>query len=116
MIKCIAIDDDPLFLKMIQVYFREMKSARLMETFTNPVEGIMAVVKAKPDVLLLDYEMPYLDGIEALETMDRPPKVIVISGHQKSPVFENVKISKFIPKMEVQSAEILEKAIVEITQ
>ena len=113
MIKCIAIDDDPLFLKMLQVFFREMKSASLLETFSNPVEGIMATVKIKPDVLLLDYEMPYLDGIEALETIDNPPKVIVISGHHKSPVFDNIKVTKFIPKMDVHSAVFLEKEILD---
>jgi len=116
MIKCVAIDDDPLFLKMIEVMFKDMKSARLIGTFPNPVEGMMSVVKNKPDVLLLDLEMPYLDGIEALETLDRPPKVIVISGHLSyaDGKDQHVTIAKYLSKSDVQSSEVLERAIQEV--
>lgn len=115
MIKCLAIDDDELFLKMLSIFFKDMKSARLMETYNNPVEGIMATVKAKPDVLLLDLEMPYLDGLEALETLDKPPKVIVISGHLAL-TRQDLKISKFITKSDIYSSDVLEKAIIEVMQ
>lgn len=114
-IRCVAIDDDSLFLKMLGVLFQDIPSAVLVETFTNSVEGIMAVVKLKPDVILLDVEMPYLNGIEALETLDRRPKVIVISGHIKSPEDLGIPVDKFISKTQLQSAEVLKSALVEVT-
>ncbi|VXD16504.1 LytTR family DNA-binding domain-containing protein [Marinoscillum sp. 108] len=114
MIKCLAIDDDPLFLKMLMVLFNDIKSAELIATYNNPVEGMMATVKSKPDVLLLDLEMPYLDGFEALETLDVPPKVIVISGHLNEPRNTVIPISRYISKSEVQSAVMLEAAIKEV--
>lgn len=114
MIRCLAIDDDALFLKLLKVLFQEIKSAELISSYSNSVEGIMACVKQRPDVLLLDLEMPYLDGMEALETLDNPPKVIVISGHLDGMKAVNIPIDKFISKTDVKSAEILEQAINEV--
>ncbi len=114
MIRCLAIDDDALFLKLLKVYFEEMESAELISTFSNSIEGVMACVKEHPDILLLDLEMPYLDGMEALETLDNPPKVIVISGHLDGREAVNIPIDKFLSKSEVKSAKILEQVINEV--
>ncbi len=114
MIKCLAIDDDALFLKLLKVFFEDMKSAELISTYSNPVEGIMACVKEQPDVLLLDLEMPYLDGMEALETLDSPPKVIVISGHLEGMKAVQIPIDKFLSKSDIKSAAVLEQAINEV--
>ncbi|MEQ9307540.1 MAG: response regulator [Marinoscillum sp.] len=114
MIKCLAIDDDALFLKLLKVFFEDMESAELISTYSNSVEGVMACVKQKPDVLLLDLEMPYLDGFETLATLDNPPKVIVISGHLNGVKDIDFPIDKFISKSEVKASEDLEKAIMEV--
>lgn len=110
MVSCIAIDDDPLFLKMITTYFHDIRSAKLIGTYTNPVEGMLAVVKLKPEVVLLDLDMPYLDGMEALETLDKIPKIIVISG-VSTPEVGSLDISKFLTKPQLTSPGVLEEAI-----
>lgn len=111
MITCIAIDDDPLFLQLITSYFDEYKNAELVNTYSNPVNGIMQVVKKKPDVLLIDLEMPYLDGFETLDTLDKKPKIIMISAHVNQPTKEKkLKIDRYIRKVSL-TKEILEKAI-----
>lgn len=115
MITCLAIDDDPLFLKLLQTYFHEMKNMQLLGTHHNPVEGVMAVVKEKPDVLLLDIEMPYLNGLEMIETLDRRPKIIVISGHLDTPDLPGIGIDKYVSKNNLKNAAILEEIINEVT-
>lgn len=113
MTRCIAIDDDPLFLKLLSSYFSDFKSAELLNTYTNPVEGIMAVVKQKPDVLLLDMDMPYLDGLEALETLDKHPRVIVISGNTRLDP-SSFNVDTFISKSNLTSGELLERSIQDV--
>ncbi|WP_421763985.1 LytR/AlgR family response regulator transcription factor [Ekhidna sp.] len=111
MITCIAIDDDPLFLQSLKAYFWEYEDMDLIGTYQNPVDGIMKVVKDKPDVLLLDLEMPYLDGFEALDTLDRKPKIIMISAHSNQPEkSQQIKIDKYIRKIQLNK-EFLRKAI-----
>lgn len=114
MITCIAIDDDPLFLQMISSYFDEYENMELISTHPNPVNGIMQVVKKKPDVLLIDLEMPYLDGFESLDTLDKKPKIVMISAHVNQPTKEKkLKIDKYIRKVSL-TKELLEKSIIEL--
>lgn len=110
---CIAIDDDPLFLKMLQVLISEIPELELLASYSNPIDGIMAAVKQKPNVLLIDYEMPYLDGFEALDTMDNLPKIIMISGYLEAYEVEDteLEISGFISKSDLRSPEVLREKV-----
>lgn len=111
MITCIAIDDDPLFLQLIRSYISEMHNVELLAAYENPIEGIMQVVKRKPDILLIDLDMPYLDGFEALDTLDKKPKVIMISAHVDQPTkIKQLAIDKYLRKVNFNK-DILEKAI-----
>ncbi len=115
MITCIAIDDDPLFLQLISAYFKEYDDMELISTHPNPVNGIMQVVKKKPDVLLIDLEMPYLDGFETLDTLDKKPKIVMISAHVNQPTREKkLKIDKYIRKVSLNK-ELLRKTILDVT-
>lgn len=112
MISCIAIDDDPLFLTLLKSYFSEYSHLELIGSYLNPVDGIMEVVRQKPDVLLIDKEMPYLDGMETLSTLDQTPKVIMISAHVDQPRnLSELKIDKYIRKMSIVDANYLRLAI-----
>ena len=116
MITCIAIDDDPLFLQLMSSYFDEFEDMELISKHENPVNGIMQVVKKKPDVVLIDLEMPYLDGFESLDTLDKKPKIIMISAHVNQPTKEKkMKIDKYIRKVSL-TKEILQKAIYEVVR
>ncbi len=114
MYNCIAIDDDQLFLRMIETYFEEMDSAKLMASYDNPVKGALGIVQLKPDVVLLDYDMPYIDGFEMLGMLRTRPKVIVISGYLKSPDLDKIPGDKFLPKNGLKDAKQLEIAINEV--
>jgi len=115
MITCLAIDDDPLFLQLLESFISEIKDVELLASYENPVDGIMQVVKQKPDVLLIDIDMPYLDGWETLDSLDKKPKVIMISAHVDQPTKDkHVNIDKYLRKIHFDK-EILEKAIRQVT-
>jgi len=114
MITCIAIDDDPLFLQTIETYLSEFDDIHLLGTYKNPVNGIMQVVKQKPDVLLLDLDMPYLDGFETLDTLEKRPKTIMISAHVNQPIKKQIlKIDKYLRKVAFNQA-LLRDAILNV--
>ncbi|MEQ9290306.1 MAG: response regulator [Cyclobacteriaceae bacterium] len=98
-IKCVAIDDDPLFLDILKFYCRKLDYVDLLATYENPIEGAVGVVKLKPDLLFLDIEMPYLNGFETVSALDLKPKIIVISSHTEYDLdLLKFDVAKFVTK------------------
>lgn len=62
MIKCIAIDDEPIALSIIQEYCKRYGNVDL-ETFTSPIAGMERVRSAHPDIVFLDIEMNSHNGV-----------------------------------------------------
>lgn len=63
LIKCVAIDDEPLALEVIDKFCRRMGGIEL-ETFTNPTLGLEAVLQSRPDIVFLDIEMEETSGLD----------------------------------------------------
>ena len=59
--KILIIDDDTELLRMLKKYF-EIKKYEII-TAENGLEGLNKI-KLKPDIILLDVNMPDIDGIE----------------------------------------------------
>lgn len=62
MLKCIAIDDEPIALSIIQEYCRRFGDVEL-ETYTSPVIGMERVRSIHPDIVFLDIEMNSHNGV-----------------------------------------------------
>ena len=63
MIKCIAIDDEPIALNIISRYC-ERRGGLTLETYSSPRLGMQRVREWLPDIVLLDIEMNGTSGIE----------------------------------------------------
>lgn len=75
MIKCVAIDDEPIALSIIQEYCRRFGDIEL-QCFTSPVEGIECIKNTHPDIVFLDIEMNSHNGVELAKGM--PPETCII--------------------------------------
>ncbi len=80
-IRCIAVDDEPLSLRIIEKYVAELPQVELVATCTNAFEAMEALRREAPDLLLLDINMPKLSGISLLKSLDRPPLVIFTTAY-----------------------------------
>lgn len=63
MIKCLAIDDEPIALSIIQRYC-ERRGGVELETYSAPLRGIQRIHEWLPDIVFLDIEMNGTSGIE----------------------------------------------------
>lgn len=63
MITCVAIDDEPIALRIISEYCRRYGDMEL-KCFTSPVAGMEAIRSMEPDVVFLDIQMNSHIGIE----------------------------------------------------
>ncbi|MDE6137181.1 MAG: LytTR family DNA-binding domain-containing protein [Muribaculaceae bacterium] len=75
MIKCVAIDDEPIALSIIREYCKRYGNTEL-RCFTSPVEGMECVAATHPDIVFLDIEMNSHNGVELARSL--PPGTCLI--------------------------------------
>ena len=78
--KCIIIDDEPLALEIITDYCNKMDFMEVVGTFTNPLEAITEIRERKIDLIFCDIEMPQINAIELINTLDQRPQFIFTTG------------------------------------
>lgn len=80
--RVIAIDDEPLALRRLEWCLRGAPGFDLIGKATDPHRGLELVRSLAPDILLLDIEMPELDGFELIEALaDGPvPEVVFVTA------------------------------------
>jgi two-component system, LytTR family, response regulator len=76
MIRAVAIDDEPLSLKVLEEHSSKVNFLHLQGVFTNPLEGIEYVKKEKIPALFLDINMQDISGLEIVELL--PPQTYII--------------------------------------
>lgn len=62
MIKCVAIDDEPIALSIIQEYCKKYGDVEL-RCFSSPVAGMEYIRETRPDIVFLDIEMNSHNGL-----------------------------------------------------
>jgi DNA-binding LytR/AlgR family response regulator len=83
MIKAIAIDDEPLALKVIEHFCREVDFIELEKIFTKPNEALNHLQKFPVDLLFLDINMPSLNGIELYKALQQNTMVIFTTAYSE---------------------------------
>jgi chemotaxis family two-component system response regulator PixG len=79
-----CIDDSPTVLNAINSFLDDKSFSVLM--INNPVKALMQIVRSKPDLILLDVEMPNLDGYELCSLLRRhsffkETPIIMVTGN-----------------------------------
>jgi two-component system LytT family response regulator len=81
MIRTVIVDDEPLAREILREYLLADEECELVAECANGFEAVKAVAEHDPDLLLLDIQMPKLDGFEVLELLDRSPVVVFVTAH-----------------------------------
>ena len=76
MINAIAIDDEPLALKVIQSLCEKSENVNLLKTFTQPNEALKYLRKYPVDLIFCDIQMPSMTGINLVKALDQKTLVI----------------------------------------
>jgi len=68
-IKVLHIDDEPDFLVLTKAFFERENADFSIDTATSAEEGFELLKSGKYDVVVADYQMPVMDGLELLKTL-----------------------------------------------
>ncbi|HEV7922930.1 MAG TPA: response regulator [Thermoanaerobaculia bacterium] len=83
MIRTIIVDDEPPARALLREYLAADDEIELVAECANGFEAVKAVAEHDPDLLLLDIQMPKLDGFEVLELVDGSPVVVFVTAHDE---------------------------------
>lgn len=84
MIRVLLVDDQNLVQQGIKVLLEQDPTIKVVGTVKDGRSAVMAIEKLSPDVVLLDIEMPGMDGITATKYITRlapQTRVIILSSH-----------------------------------
>jgi two-component system LytT family response regulator len=74
------VDDEELARNVVREYLSDCDDVEIVAECANGFEAVKAVSEVKPDLLLLDIQMPRLDGFEVLELVGREVGVIFVTA------------------------------------
>lgn len=80
-IRAIIIDDEPLACQLLQEMLRKHPEIDIVTVCHDGFVGLKEINQHKPDLIFLDIQMPKITGIEMLELLDDPPKVIFTTAY-----------------------------------
>jgi len=83
MISTIAIDDEPLALKLLSGYIAKTPFLSLEGEFDNPLAAIEFLEHTAVDLIFLDIHMPDLNGIEFVRALASNPKIVFTTAYEK---------------------------------
>lgn len=81
-LKCIAIDDEPLALKLMQEYVSRTPSLQMVHTFDDAIAGGEFLKKSPVDILFVDINMPDITGIDLVRSLEKKPIVIFTTAYK----------------------------------
>ena len=83
MIRCIAIDDEPLALRQVKNYIERIEKLELVALCSNAIEAQELLKTEQVDLLFVDINMPDINGIDFVRGLTNPPLVIFTTAYSE---------------------------------
>jgi two-component system LytT family response regulator len=82
-LKCIAVDDEPLALDIIEDYIAKVPFLELVKRTENAIEALQLVQAGGIDLVFLDIQMPDLTGIQFLKIANGKANYILTTAYSQ---------------------------------
>jgi two-component system LytT family response regulator len=82
-VSVLIVDDEAPARALVREYLAEIDGYQVAAECANGFEAVEAVARLAPDLLLLDVQMPGLDGFEVLELLDREVGVVFTTAYDE---------------------------------
>ena len=83
MLKCIAIDDEPLALRQLKSYIEKIPYLELTATCNNALEAQQLLASQHVDLIFVDINMPDLNGVDFVRALIDRPMVIFTTAYSE---------------------------------
>ena len=83
MIKCLAIDDEPLALRQLASYIDKIPFLELSGTCESAFDARNIMEEEMIDAIFIDINMPDLNGMEFVKSLAAPPLIIFTTAYSE---------------------------------
>jgi DNA-binding LytR/AlgR family response regulator len=83
MLKCLAIDDEPLALELLEDNISKVPFLQLVASCNNPLQAMQVLQNQQVDLIFLDIQMPGLTGLQFIQSIQQKPMFILITAYEK---------------------------------
>jgi len=83
LLRLVIVDDEALARAVVREYAGADPTLEIVAECANGFDAVKAVAEHKPDVVLLDVQMPKLDGFEVLELIGGDQTVVFITAYDQ---------------------------------
>jgi two-component system, LytTR family, response regulator len=83
MLSCLAIDDEPLALELLEDNISKVPYLKLVATCSNPLEAMKILQEQPVDLIFLDIQMPGLTGLQFIQSLNQKPMFILVTAYEK---------------------------------
>ena len=103
--RVVLVDDDRVYISALEALLGYERGFDVVGTARNGREAVAAVEALRPDVVVMDIEMPVMDGIAATRVLSRETAVLLVSGDEYERVEEGraAGAAGFLRKQDVPS-------------
>ncbi|WP_370457720.1 LytR/AlgR family response regulator transcription factor [Dysgonomonas sp. ZJ709] len=82
-IKCVAIDDEPLALAQISEYIKKTPNLEFVGDFENGLDAVEPIEKQDVGLVFVDIDMPGINGIDLVKSLIRKPYIVFTTAYSE---------------------------------
>ena len=83
MIRCLAIDDEPLALPQLAAYIQKIPFLQLVKACESALEARQIMEEEMIDAIFVDINMPDLNGMDFVKSLAAPPLVVFTTAYSE---------------------------------
>ncbi|SJZ67228.1 Response regulator receiver domain-containing protein [Trichlorobacter thiogenes] len=114
--KILLIDDDPVFTRLLGEYIAEQYPLLAVDVCNNPLEALTAIRRAPYDLILIDFEMPTLDGRKlmnfAVQSGIEKNRIVILSSRDADFLHEQCPMGSCLAVL--NKHEVRQKAVLDM--
>ena len=83
MIRCLAIDDEPLALEQLKSYIKKIPFLTLEDACMSALAASKILAEKQIDAVFIDINMPDLNGMDFVKSLYNPPLVVFTTAYSE---------------------------------
>ncbi|HEV8631104.1 MAG TPA: LytTR family DNA-binding domain-containing protein [Thermoanaerobaculia bacterium] len=81
-LRCVVVEDEPQARANLLAYLQRAPEVEVVAEAADGLQAVARIDAAEPDLVLLDVQLPELDGIAVLRRIHCRPEVVFTTAHQ----------------------------------